>query len=122
MLARCFSKEEANKRAEEVHNQICEIEGAPLARRLLRAGYYWENLQRDAQEIQKNCSICKIEPTVKEAILLIEVSDWQKHYFDFFIKGIVPETKTEELRLKKHITKYMVKEGNLYRKAYNGNI
>jgi len=62
--------------AKEVHTQICGIEGAPLVKRLLRARYYWEDLQKDAQEIQKNCSICKMESTVKEAILLVEVNNW----------------------------------------------
>ncbi|KAL5547542.1 hypothetical protein UlMin_002773 [Ulmus minor] len=80
----------------------------------------------DDQEIGK--SVITVEAkqpmasTVKEAIFLIEVDDWRKCYLDFLVKGIVPETKTEELRLKKHIVKYMVKEGHLYRKAYNGHI
>ena len=63
-----------------------------------------------------------MKSTVKKAIFLIEVDDWRKYYLNFLVKGIVPETKTEELRLKKHIAKYVVKEGHLYRKAYNGHI
>ncbi|KAL5541718.1 hypothetical protein UlMin_009428 [Ulmus minor] len=39
VLARCVSKQEAARRVEEVHSQICGTEGAPLARRLLCAGY-----------------------------------------------------------------------------------
>ena len=53
------------------------MESAPLARRLLRAGYYWEDMQRDTQEIQQNYSLCKMEAMVKEAILLVEVSYWR---------------------------------------------
>ncbi|KAL5549105.1 hypothetical protein UlMin_004336 [Ulmus minor] len=34
VLARCLSKKEARKRLDEVHDQICGMEGAPLARRL----------------------------------------------------------------------------------------
>ncbi|KAL5574120.1 hypothetical protein UlMin_023717 [Ulmus minor] len=35
VLARCLSREEANCKIREVHEQICGVEGAPLARRLL---------------------------------------------------------------------------------------
>ena len=48
VLTRCLPKEEANKRIEEVHSQVCGVEGASLARRLLRVGYYWEIMQKDA--------------------------------------------------------------------------
>ncbi|KAL5538545.1 hypothetical protein UlMin_045352 [Ulmus minor] len=41
VLARCLSKEEASCKVKEVHEQVCGMNGAPLARRLLRAGYYW---------------------------------------------------------------------------------
>ena len=45
VLARCLSQEEASRKIKEVHEQICGMEGAPLARRLLRVGYYWPDMQ-----------------------------------------------------------------------------
>ncbi|KAL5574369.1 hypothetical protein UlMin_023966 [Ulmus minor] len=65
VLARCLSKKEALERLDEVHDQICGLEGAPLARRLLRAGYYWDSMQKDAQEKQRGCDVCKMEVTEK---------------------------------------------------------
>ena len=114
VLARCVSKQEAERRVEEVHSQICGTEGAPLARRLLYAGYYWESMQKDAQEVQKHCSICRMEPTSKEAVMLVEISDWRKPYIDYLTKGLVPDDKAEELKIKRHATKYLMKEDCLY--------
>ena len=77
-------------------------------------------MQKYAQEIQKNCSICKIEVTTKEAMLLVEVSDWWKYYVDYLTKEIFPESNVEDTKLKRHAIKYL--EGHLYQKAYNGSI
>ncbi|KAL5559112.1 hypothetical protein UlMin_035323 [Ulmus minor] len=120
--ARCVSKQEATQRLKEVHEQTCGTGGAPLARRLLRAGYYWEGMQNDAQEIQKNCGTCKLEPTAKEAVMLIKINDWRKPYIDYLTKGLVPDDKTEEVKIKRHAVKYVMKEDSLYRKAYSGDV
>ncbi|KAL5541717.1 hypothetical protein UlMin_009427 [Ulmus minor] len=79
-------------------------------------------MQKDAQEVQKNCSTCKMEPTVKEAVMLVEISDWQKPYIDYLTKGLVPEDKAEELKIRRHAVKYLIKEDCLYQKAYNGDM
>lgn len=88
VFAKCLSKKEAHKRLDEVHNQICGMEGAPLGRRLLRARYYWDSMQKNAQEKQRGCNVCKMEITKKEVVLLVEVNDWQKPHLMSLSKGL----------------------------------
>ncbi|KAL5579987.1 hypothetical protein UlMin_012429 [Ulmus minor] len=79
-------------------------------------------MQKDAQEIQKNCSIYQMKPTSKEAIMLVEISNWRKPYIDYLTKGLVPNNKAEESKIKRHAIKYSMKEDCLYRKAYSGDM
>ncbi|KAL5574152.1 hypothetical protein UlMin_023749 [Ulmus minor] len=79
-------------------------------------------MQNDAQEVQKSCDTCKLEPTIKEAVMLIEVNDWRKPYIDYLTKGLVPNNKSEEAKIRRYATKYVMKEGCLYWKAYSGDI
>ncbi|KAL5562140.1 hypothetical protein UlMin_031887 [Ulmus minor] len=58
-------------------------------------------------------------PTIGELSCL---SDWRKVYLDYLVKGVVPDDQKEEWKLKKHVAKYLAKEGHLYRKAYSGEI
>ncbi|KAL5575848.1 hypothetical protein UlMin_017547 [Ulmus minor] len=76
----------------------------------------------DAQEVQKNCDICKMESTIKEAVMLIEINDWRKPYIDHLTKGVVPDDKSKESKIRRYATKYVMKEGCLYRKAYSGDM
>ena len=41
-----------------------------------------------------------MEPTVKEAVMLVEISDWRKPYIDYLTKGLVPDDKAEELKIR----------------------
>ena len=79
-------------------------------------------MQKDALKIQEQCTICNKEITIKEAVMLVEFSDWRKVYLDYLIKGEVLDDPKEERKLKKHIIKYLTKEGHLYRKSYSGEI
>ena len=71
---------------QKVHEQVCGVKGAPLARRLLQAGYYWETMSKDAQRIQDECEMCKMSITMKEVVMTIEYSDWRKFYIDYLAK------------------------------------
>ena len=79
-------------------------------------------MDKDARQAQNECGVCRINITSKEAIMAIEYSNWRKVYIDDLTKGIAPENKKDEYKLKRHIDKYMVKEDHLFRKAYNGEI
>ena len=46
---------------EELHEGICEsyMGGRSLARRALTQGYWWPNMQKQAQEFSKKCDQCQ---------------------------------------------------------------
>ncbi|KAL5541488.1 hypothetical protein UlMin_009198 [Ulmus minor] len=58
----------------------------------------------------------------RAVVMLVEISDWRKPYIDYLTKGLVPDNKAEEVKIRRHATKYLMKEDCLYRKAYNGDI
>ena len=47
---------------EELHEGICEshIGGMSLSHKALTQGYWWPNMQREAQEYAKKCDQCQI--------------------------------------------------------------
>ena len=71
---------------------------------------------------QEQCNICNKAVIEKEAIMMIELNDWRKVYLDYLIKKVMPDDQKEEQKLKKHMDKYLAKEGQLYRNACNGEI
>ncbi|KAL5547058.1 hypothetical protein UlMin_006745 [Ulmus minor] len=79
-------------------------------------------MENDARKAQNECGVCRINIMSKEAIMAIEYSDWRKVYVDYLTKGIAPENKKDEHKLRRHINKYMVKEDHLFWKAFNGEI
>ena len=58
---RCLSYNEANYVMKEVHKGICgNHSGArSLAHKLIRAGYYWPTMLKDAQAYVKTCNKCQ---------------------------------------------------------------
>ena len=57
---RCLSSEEADYVMKEVHEGICEnhLESRSLVHKLVRAGYYWATMQKDAHAYVKACDKC----------------------------------------------------------------
>ncbi|XP_030949853.1 uncharacterized protein LOC115973743 [Quercus lobata] len=57
---RCVEKEEARYILEEVHGGICgDHTGAKsLVRKIMRAGYFWPTMQRDAADFVRTCDSC----------------------------------------------------------------
>ena len=60
-LLRCLELEESEKALAEVHNGIfgAHSNGLALARKLLRAGYYWPTMQADAVRYAKSYQKCQ---------------------------------------------------------------
>ena len=58
---RCLSSEEADYVMKEVHEGICEnhLESRSLVHKLVRAGYYWATMQKDAHAYVKACDKCQ---------------------------------------------------------------
>ncbi|KAK8921036.1 hypothetical protein KSP39_PZI020693 [Platanthera zijinensis] len=61
LLARCVSEKEAPRVLEEVHSGECGSHSGSrtLEGRVLRQGYFWPTLRRDAEELAKRCRKCQ---------------------------------------------------------------
>ncbi|GKU95991.1 hypothetical protein SLEP1_g9277 [Rubroshorea leprosula] len=60
-LLRCLTPYEVEYAVREVHEGVCgtHIGGRTLARKLLRQGYYWPTMVKDAQNYVKKCPTCQ---------------------------------------------------------------
>lgn len=61
-LLRCLETEESKHALSKVHEGICgsHSNGFTLARKLLRAGYYWLDMEKDAIKFAKTCEKCQL--------------------------------------------------------------
>ena len=61
LYLRCLSLEEADYVIREVHEGICGKHSGSqsLVHKLIRAGYYWLTMQKDAQTYVKTCNKCQ---------------------------------------------------------------
>ncbi|KAK6139045.1 hypothetical protein DH2020_027212 [Rehmannia glutinosa] len=67
-LLRCLSETDADYALREVHEGICgnHAGGQTLAYKLIRQGYYWPSLRKDATDLVKRCERCqKFAPQVR---------------------------------------------------------
>jgi len=60
-LLRCLDLVEANLAVKDVHEGICgaHTSGMVLAKKLLRTGYYWPTMEKDACEYVRKCIACQ---------------------------------------------------------------
>lgn len=58
---RCVNEEEAKYILEEIHKGICGDHAGPrsLISKVIRTGYFWPTLQKDAKEFVKKCDKCQ---------------------------------------------------------------
>ncbi|GLJ50601.1 hypothetical protein SUGI_1078000 [Cryptomeria japonica] len=61
-LLRCLESDEAQIALREVHEGICgpHASGPTLAKKLIRTGYYWPNMEKDSYQFVKKCKQCQI--------------------------------------------------------------
>lgn len=57
---RCVNEKEAKYILEEIHKGICKDHAGPrsLIGKVIRIGYFWPTLQKDAKEFVKKCDKC----------------------------------------------------------------
>ena len=57
---RCVEEEEAKYVLEEVHGGVCgdHIRGKSLVRKIMKASYFWQSIQKDTTDFVKRCDIC----------------------------------------------------------------
>ncbi|XP_074327818.1 uncharacterized protein LOC141665734 [Apium graveolens] len=60
-LLKCIDGDECNYIVREVHEGICEnhLGGSSLAQKILRQGYYWPMLKKEAFKISRACDKCQ---------------------------------------------------------------
>ncbi|XP_024033075.1 uncharacterized protein LOC112095387 [Morus notabilis] len=68
-LQRCLDDAEAQKILQEIHEGICgnHSGGQSLALKVLRQGYYWPTLKKDAFQYARRCDKCERYATIPRA-------------------------------------------------------
>ncbi len=94
-LLRCLRPTEANYALREVHEGICgnHLGGRALAHKILRQGYYWPTLQKDAMDFVKRCDRCQRNANVQRrpsALLTSISSPWPFAQWGIDILGPFP--------------------------------
>ena len=58
---KCVNEEEANYILEEIYERICGDHAGLkfLVNKVIRTGYFWPTLQKDAKEFIKRCNKCQ---------------------------------------------------------------
>ncbi|XP_015945644.1 uncharacterized protein LOC107470753 [Arachis duranensis] len=61
-LLKCVPTSKTTEVLEEVHNRICvnHLGARSLARKVIRAGFYWSTLQKESTEFVKKCQPCQM--------------------------------------------------------------
>ncbi|XP_057425850.1 uncharacterized protein LOC130719235 [Lotus japonicus] len=91
-LLKCLSKERAEYVLAEIHEGSCGHHpgGRSLARKVLRAGYYWPTLEKDAADHVKRCDPCQKHADHRLAPperLSTMVSPWPFHQWGMDLLG-----------------------------------
>ena len=84
VFARCISEDVGMKILDQVHDNVCGLEGPALARRIERLGYFWHDLRRKAIEVQKGCKQCQLVVETKESCFVEKEDCWQD-YVDYLL-------------------------------------
>ncbi|GKV47171.1 hypothetical protein SLEP1_g54089 [Rubroshorea leprosula] len=98
LLLRCLNLSEAEYTLREVHEGVCgsHVGARTLAHKVLRQGYYWPNMYKDAIHFVQRCLKCKFfahlthQPT-KELTNLVApwpLAQWGLDLLGQFIKGV----------------------------------
>ena len=58
---KCVDEEEAKYILEEIHEGVCGNHASPrlLVSKIIRAGYFWPTMQKEAREVIKKCDKCQ---------------------------------------------------------------
>ena len=97
---RCVEKEKAKYVLEEVHEGICgdHMEAKSLARKIIRAGYFWPPMQQDVADFIKKCDSCQrygdVQRVPREKMMAI-TSPWPFAQWGINIMGPLPQGKRQ---------------------------
>ena len=94
-ILKYIAREDANYVLREVHEGLCgnHIGARALAEKVLRQGYYWSTMLRDATELVKKCKVCqkhaKISHLPSEPLTSV-TSPWPFQQWGLDILGPLP--------------------------------
>ena len=94
-ILKCIAKEDANYMLMEAHEGVCgnHIGARALAGKVLRQGYYWPTVLRDATELVRKCKVCqehaKISHLPSEPLTSV-TSPWPFEQWGLDILGPLP--------------------------------
>ena len=97
---RCVEEEEAKYVLEEVHGGIYggHIGAKSLARKIIRAGYFWPTMQQDATDFVKECNSCQRYGNVQRVSgekMTVITSPWLFAQWGIDIMGPLPQGKRQ---------------------------
>ncbi|GKV00548.1 hypothetical protein SLEP1_g13219 [Rubroshorea leprosula] len=97
-LLRCLNPYEAEYALREVHEGVCgsQVSARTLAHKVLRQGYYWPNMYRDATHFVQKCPKCQFfthltHQSVEELTNLVApwpFAQWGLDLLGPFVKGV----------------------------------
>ncbi|XP_020207600.1 uncharacterized protein LOC109792591 [Cajanus cajan] len=81
VLLRCIDQVEAQNMIKEVHEGVfgTHIPGPAMAKKILRAGYYWSTMERDCYQYVRKCHKCQAyadNSNVPPTALIVLASPW----------------------------------------------
>ncbi|GMP93460.1 hypothetical protein CsSME_00043281 [Camellia sinensis var. sinensis] len=119
-LARCVGQQEASFRLQQIHEKSCGDGDISLYRRIQRQGYYWPEMEKDSNQLQKECPKCQSYIREDESCFEIDTPDWRQVYIDYLKEGTLPESPRDIAHLKRRARRYFLDQDKLYRRSIEG--
>ncbi|XP_025670557.1 uncharacterized protein [Arachis hypogaea] len=87
-LLKCMHPDQTDYVLREVHEGCCghHVRGKALARKLIRAGYYWPSMMDDSKEFVKKCVITRFG--IPEVVILDNGTQFTDKKFVEFLTGL----------------------------------
>ena len=122
ILSRCINEKEGKLRLEELHTQVCRVaEKINLYRRMQCMGYYWPNMNKEAETIQEKCQECQLAIDKEESYAIFATADWRIPFIEYLDQGILPTDRTLAHQLKKLADRYFLQKGILFKRGFSGD-
>jgi hypothetical protein len=85
-----------------------------------RQGYYWPDLRKQADDLQRSCVACQVFPKEEECSFVEGVKDWRQVYIDYLTQGVLPAERKDALKVKRKSVRFQVIDEELFRRGFNG--
>ena len=106
----------------EIHDKTCgSCEEVSLYRRLQRAGFYWPNMGKNADQVQTQCRTCQLATDRKESYAVFVSEDWRTPFMQYLVEGVLPQRHSARYKLKRLATRYFLHNTVLFKRGYDGD-